>query len=132
MLIGLGLELVLGLATLLVVPFGRPDQWLPLQGRAFYLLHAVIGGLLVLGSLAILVETSGAGRIERLGSRLGLGGLVLGAGGGMLVAFHPWRLAGMALMLAGTFGAWFGYLVPLLDPNPEEGEPGRLGDADAG
>ena len=68
-----------------------------------------------IGALVIFVVASHGGRIVRLGAQLGFVGLLLGAGGGILVAFHPWRLTGMGLMLAGTFVAFFGYLIPLLE-----------------
>lgn len=115
MLIALGLEFALGVASLLLIPVGRPDEWLPAQGRAVFVVHAGLGGMLGIGALVIFVVASHGGRIVRLGAQLGFVGLLLGAGGGILVAFHPWRLTGMGLMLAGTFVAFFGYLIPLLE-----------------
>jgi hypothetical protein len=115
MLVALGLEFALGVVTLLLVPVDRPDEWLPPQGRAVYVVHAGLGGLLGIGTLVIFVVASHGGRIVRLGAKIGLVGLSLGAGGGILTAFHPWRLTGMGLMLAGTFVAFFGYLIPLLE-----------------
>ena len=115
MLIALGLEFALGVVTLLLVPVDRPDEWLPPQGRAVYVVHAGLGGMLGIGALVISVVASHGGRIVRLGAQIGFLGLLLGAGGGILAAFHPWRLTGMGLMLAGTFVAFFGYVVPLLE-----------------
>ena len=115
MLIALGLEFALGVLFFLLVPVDRPDQWLPSQGRAVYVAHAGLGGMLAIGALVIFVVASHGGRIVRLGAQIGLVGLLLGAGGGTLAAFHPWRLAGMGLMLVGTFVAFFGYLIPLLE-----------------
>jgi MFS family permease len=115
MLVALGLEFALGVASLLLVPAGRPDGWLPLQGRAVYMVHAGLGGILGIGALVIFAAASHGGRIVRLGAQIGLVGLLLGACGGILAAFHPWRLTGMGLMLAGTFVAFFGYLIPLLE-----------------
>ena len=115
MLIALGLEFALGVVTLLLVPVDRPDEWLPPQGRAVYVVHAGLGGMLGIGALVIFVVASQGGRIVRLGAQIGLVGLLLGAGGGLLTAFHPWRLTGLGLMLAGTFVAFFGYLIPLLE-----------------
>jgi len=115
MLIALGLDFVLGVASLLLVPVGRPDGWLPPQGRAVYVVHAGLGGMLGIGALVIFVVASHGSRIVRLGAQIGLVGLLLGAGGGILAAFHPWRLTGMGLMLVGTFVAFFGYLIPLLE-----------------
>lgn len=115
MLIALGLESALGVVSLLLVPVDRPDEWLPPQGRAVYVVHAGLGGMLGIGALVIFVVASQGGRIVRLGAQIGLVGLLLGAGGGLLTAFHPWRLTGLGLMLAGTFVAFFGYLIPLLE-----------------
>lgn len=115
MLIALGLEFALGVVSLLLVPVDRPDEWLPPQGRAVYVVHAGLGGTLGIGALVIFVVASQGGRIVRLGAQIGLVGLLLGAGGGLLTAFHPWRLTGLGLMLAGTFVAFFGYLIPLLE-----------------
>jgi hypothetical protein len=115
MLIALGLEFALGVVTLLLVPIDRPDEWLPPQGRAVYVVHAGLGGMLGIGALIIFVVASHGGRIVRLGAQIGLVGLLLAAGGGILAAFHPWRLTGMGLMLAGTFVAFFGYVIPLLE-----------------
>ena len=115
MLIALGLEFALGVVSLLLVPVDRPDEWLPPQGRAVYVVHAGLGGMLGIGALIIFVVASHGGRIVRLGAQIGLVGLLLGAGGGLLTAFHPWRLTGLGLMLAGTFVAFFGYLIPLLE-----------------
>ena len=71
--------------------------------------------MLGIGALVIFAAASHGGRIVRLGAQIGLVGLLLGASGGILAAFHPWRLTGMGLMLAGTFVAFFGYLIPLLE-----------------
>ena len=72
MMIGVGLEFALGVASLLLVPIGRPDEWLPLQGRAISLVHAVLGGMLMIGALTTFVVASGGGRIVRLGAQIGL------------------------------------------------------------
>jgi hypothetical protein len=120
MLIALGLEFSLGVASLLLVPVGRPDEWLPPQGRAVYLVHAGLGGMLGIGALVIFFVAAQGGRTVRLGAKIGFIGLLVGAGGGILAAFHPWRLTGMGLMLAGTFVAFFGYLIPLLEQMQRE------------
>jgi hypothetical protein len=121
MMTGIGVEFALGVASLLLVPVGRPNDWLPPQGVAVYLGHAILGGILALGALVIFVAGSHATRNVRMGAHIGLGGIVVGALGGMLAAFHPWRLTGMGLMLVGTFVAFFGYLIPLLDPISSDG-----------
>lgn len=115
MLIGVVIEFTLGVACLALFPVGRPDQWLPAPSKGVYVAHAVLGGLLTIGALTILIGVLGGSKFVRLGAQIGLSGLVLGAAGGMLSVLHPWRLAGIALMFAGAFVAFFGYIVPLAD-----------------
>ena len=71
--------------------------------------------MLGIAALVIFAAAAHGGRIVRLGAQIGLVGLLLGASGGIVAAFHPWRLTGMGLMLAGTFVAFFGYVIPLLE-----------------
>ncbi len=115
MMIGIGIEFALGVACLVLVPVGRPDQWLPPQSRALYVTHALLGGLLAIGASAILFAVLDGPKLGRLGAQIGLFGLLLGAGGGMLSVSHPWRLTGMGLMFAGALVAFFGYLIPLAE-----------------
>jgi hypothetical protein len=115
MMIGVVIEFALGVACLALLPIGRPDQWLPAQSRGVYVAHAVLGGLLTVGALAILLRARGGSKFARLGAWMGLSGLVLGAAGGMLSVSHAWRLAGVGLMFVGAFGAFFGYVIPLAD-----------------
>jgi len=111
---GVGLEFVLGLAGLLFVPFGRPDEWLPSKGEAIYAAHAALGGVLGVGSLVLLVRAARAGRLARIGAVIGLVGMALGVLGGVLASYHAARLGGMALMLVGVVVAGFGYLTPII------------------
>jgi hypothetical protein len=120
MMIGIVIEFALGVACLALIPVGRPDQWLPAQSRGVYLAHAVLGGLLTIGALTILMRVLGGSKFVRLGSQIGLGGLVLGAAGGLLAVSHPWRLAGIGLMFVGALVAFFGYVIPLADLPAEE------------
>jgi peptidoglycan/LPS O-acetylase OafA/YrhL len=113
MVSGIGLEFALGVATLVLVPTDRPDRWIPAQGQAVYVAHAVIGGVLGLGALLVLLRAAREGSSVLLGAAVGSAGLLLGAAGGLLTVSHPWRFAGIALMLAGTLVALFGYLVGL-------------------
>jgi hypothetical protein len=115
MMIGIGLELALGIVALVAVPVHRPDGWVPEQGRAVYLIHAVLGGILTLVAMW-LVTVAPRQRVVRAGIVIGLVGLALGAGGGVLAVYHPSRFAGLALMFAGTLVAFFGYLIPLIEP----------------
>ena len=115
MMIAVGIEFAVGVACLVLVPTGRPDQWLPPQSKGVYIVHAALGGLLGMGALAILLRSLHGPRFARLGARAGLVGLVLGAGGGALTVWHAWRLTGLGLMFAGALVAFFAYVIPLAD-----------------
>jgi len=115
MMIGVGIEFALGVACLILIPIGRPDQWLPPQSKGVYVAHAALGGLLGMGALAILLRVLDGPRLVRLGARFGLVGLTLGAGGGALSVAHSWRLPGLGLMFAGALLAFFAYVIPLAD-----------------
>jgi hypothetical protein len=115
MMIAIGIEFALGVACLALLPLRRPDKWLPPQSRGVYVAHAVLGGLLAVAALAILIAVLDGSRFVRLGAKMGLVGLTLGAGGGMLSVWHPWRLTGMGLMFVGGLLAFFGYVIPLAD-----------------
>jgi hypothetical protein len=117
MMIGLGVESALGIATLVVVPVHRSNGWVPGTGAAVYLLHAILGGILTLVAMW-LVTLSPRERIVRAGIVIGLAGLGLGAGGGVLAVYHASRFAGLALMFVGSLVAFFGYLLPLVEPDP--------------
>ena len=54
----------------------------------------------------------------RAGIVIGLAGLALGAGGGVFAVYHASRFAGLALMFVGSLVAFFGYLLPLVEPDP--------------
>ncbi len=115
MMVGVGVEFVTGVVALVLVPVGRPDGWLPERGEVAYLVHAGLGGVLTLTAMC-LVLVAPRERIGHAGVVIGLAGLALGAGGGMLAAYHPSRFAGLVLMLVGTLVAFFGYLMPLAEP----------------
>jgi hypothetical protein len=117
MMIGLGLELAIGIVALVVVPVHRSNGWVPGKGTAIYLIHAVLGGILTLVAMW-LVTVSPRERIVRAGIVIGLAGLVLGAAGGILAVYHASRFAGLVLMFVGTLVAFFGYLLPLIEPDP--------------
>lgn len=120
MMIGIVFEFALGVACVVLLPLRRPDQWLPPQSKGVYIAHAVLGGLLTIAALVIVMAALGASRFVRLGARMGLVGLVLGAAGGMLSVSHSWRLPGMGLMFVGALVAFFGYVVPLADAPLQE------------
>ena len=115
MMIAIGIEFALGVACLVLVPIGRPDQWLPSQSKGAYIAHAVLGGLLGIGALAIVLRSRHGPRFVRLGARAGMVGLALGGAGGALTVSHTWRLTGNGLMFAGALLAFFAYLIPLAE-----------------
>ena len=109
------LELALGIGALVVVPYTRPSTLVPSQGRLVYTIHAGLGGTLGLGAVALFLVARRAQRLARLGSVMGLVGVVIGAGGGVASTGHPTRLLGIGLMLVGTVVAGFGYLVMIVE-----------------
>ncbi len=115
-------EFIIGVAALLFVPYSRPTAWIPVRGEFIYLVHAILGGLLAIGSFGILVPAFRESRIARIGSTIGCAGITIGAVGGMLAVFHSSRLIGMALMLVGITLAFFGYLAPIIEPSKATNE----------
>ena len=114
-----GVELALGIGTLVVVPYDRPDVWLPAHGHLLYLLHAALGGALGLGALVLLLAARRATRLAHLGSIVGFVGILLAAVGGVASVDHPTRLLGVGLMLIGATVAGFGYgmlIIPVAPP----------------
>ncbi len=111
---GTGVELLLGLAALVLVPLGRPTEWLPARGEMVYVAHAVVGAALGAGGLLLLVRIPRSLRVARIGAWIGAIGLVVGVVGGLLATYHPARLAGMGLMLVGAMVAGLGYLMPVV------------------
>ena len=111
---GTGVELLLGLAALILVPLGRPSEWLPAKGESLYVAHALVGAALAVGGLLVLVRTARAHRLARIGAWVGAVGLAVGLAGGVLATYHPARLAGMGFMLVGAMVAGFGYLMPVV------------------
>ena len=58
-------------------------------------------------------------RVVRAAIFIGSVGLFLGAGGGILAVYRSSRFAGLGLMFAGSLIAFFGYLIPLIEPDPD-------------
>lgn len=108
-------EFALGVATLVLVPLGRPTAWRPQVGAGVYLAHAALGAPLAMGALAMLVRARGSSRILVLAARIGAGGVAISAVGGILAVFHPLRIVGVLLMLVGPAVAGFGYLLPTIE-----------------
>jgi hypothetical protein len=115
-----GIEVALGIATLVVVPTGRSSGWLPSRGTTLYFAHAALGLPLALGALAYLAHVWGSSRINLLSAWSGLVGVTVAGVGGLLTVEHPLRLVGMALMLVGAVVAAFGFLLPALDNLSDE------------
>jgi hypothetical protein len=116
-------ETVLGVLALVVVPTGRPTGWLPHQGTALYLAHALLGLPLTIGALTYLVRTRASTRIYRLSGVIGGAGVTIAGLGGVFAITHPLRLVGVALMLFGPILAAFGYLLPTFDRISEDPSP---------
>jgi len=106
-----GAELALGIGTLVIVPYGRPDIWVPARGRLLYLTHAILGGLLGLGAVLLLLVAPRAVRMARLGAIVGCAGVLLAAAGGFASVDRSTRLLGVGLMLVGVVVGGFGYLM---------------------
>jgi hypothetical protein len=109
---GVCAEFTAGIAALFLVPFSRPNEWISTRSEAVYLVHAILGGVLVLGAMAILIPASREGRLAWSCAIVGFVGIALGAAGGFLSIYHRWRLLGLALMFLGAMLAFFAYLIP--------------------
>ena len=107
--IGVGVEFVLGIAGLVVVPSGHPNTWSPTDW-VLYLAHALLGALLALGAVALLSFVRRAGRIARLSGWVGGIGVAFAGAGGLLTVSQPVRVGGLVVMLVGTIVAGFGFL----------------------
>jgi hypothetical protein len=127
-----GVETVLGIAALVVVPVGRPDGYLPKSGEGVYLAHALGGMVLGIGAAGLLLLYLRSDRLSYYSAVAGLVGTAFGAGGGLLAVYHPVRPEGMALMFLGAIVAGVAYLTPVgfaedLVPDLDPGgiRPGR-------
>jgi hypothetical protein len=109
------LELVLGVAVIVSVPFRRPAAILPARGVWVYAAHGAVGIALGCGALGVLVLSSLASRIGRIGAVMGVIGVALGVAGGVFATFQQTRLLGMGVMLLGVVAAGVGYMAPSLE-----------------
>ncbi len=123
-----GVEFVLGIMTLVWVPTGRPSGWWPDQGRAVYLVHALVGLPLAVLAVLYLVRARGSTRLHRLSGWIGASGVAAAGLGGVLAVVHPLRLVGVGLMVAGPVTAGFGYLIPWFDRLSDDDVPGEPGE----
>lgn len=107
-----GVDSVLGVATVVFVPFSRPSGIMPAGAQGLYVLHAVLAAPMIVGAIALLLRCRNSSRLARLTGWVGGTGIALAGVGGLLTAAHPLRLAGMGLMLLGAAIAAFGYVMP--------------------
>lgn len=114
------LELVLGVGSIVSVPFRRPNTLLPARGTALYTTHAAVGLALAAGAVGVLVLSLLAGRMARIGAVLGGVGVLIGVAGGGLASYQQTRLLGMGVMMIGTVVAGIGYLVPAMEAMGKE------------
>ncbi len=107
------LELVLGIAALVVIPLSRPSGWLPAQGAAVYGVHASFGLALGVGALGFWWRARRGSRISRLSGGWGLACVVVASAGGLLTEAQSFaRFLGICVMLVGALLAVGAYLVP--------------------
>ena len=109
------LELVLGVVTIVSVPFRRPNALLPTRGTWLYAAHGALGIALAIGAVVVLALSLLAGRMARIGAVLGGLGVLVGLAGGVLASFQVSRLLGMGVMMIGVVVAGIGYLIPAME-----------------
>ncbi len=120
MTISVGIEFAVGVGEFFFVPFNRPNGYLPGQGEAISLVHALVGGFLGFGATAIVLLVTREDRLARIGAIGGFIGVVIGAAGGTIYYYHSLRLAGLGLMFVGASVAFFAYLTPLVGNSTHE------------
>lgn len=109
------LELVLGVAVIVSVPYRRSAAILPSHGTWVYAAHGAVGVALCAGAVAVLFLSALSRRIGRVGAVMGAIGVAVGAAGGVFATFQQTRLLGMGVMLVGVVVAGVGYLAPSLE-----------------
>ena len=115
MAILVAVELMLGVAAIVSVPFGRRPTLVPTNGTVEYLAHGSLGIVLALGAVVVLVMSTAAGRLARIGAVMGAAGVACGLAGGVMASIEVTRVLGMSLMMLGVVVAGVGYLVPALE-----------------
>ncbi len=123
-------EMLSGFGFLLFVPLEHPTGWIMEHGFVASLVHATLGAVLAVGSVAIFLFSRRGPRIERIAGATGVTGIVVAALGGALCYEHSWRLVGGVFMFLGVSVALFGYVMPLIGENPGT-PPHRRGPATA-
>jgi integral membrane protein len=108
-------EFLVGIAAVIAIPFSRPSGWVPAKGGAVYLVHSILGVIVVAGAVVLVFRLRGAARTALVVGWLGLVSLVVASAGGLLTeARSTLRFFGMALMLIGTAFAAFSYMIPTM------------------
>jgi len=118
-----GVESVLGIATLVWVPADRSSGMVPAEGAVVYVVHALLGFPLVVGSVWLVALVGESSRMIRLAAWIGAVGVGFAGIGGVLTVARPLRLVGIVLMILGPVVAGFGYLIPALDRLSDENMP---------
>lgn len=109
------LEMVLGVVSIVAVPYRRPNTVFPPRGIVVYAAHGGLGIALAGGAVLLVVLSAATGRMARIGAEIGAVGIAVGMIGGVFASFQSSRLLGMGVMLVGVVVAGIGYLVPVLD-----------------
>ncbi len=109
------LEIALGVVVIVAVPFRRHDALLPPRGTWIYAAHGVVGIALGVCAVGVLVLSTVAGRIGRIGAVMGAAGVGVGLVGGVFSTFQTTRLLGMGVMLVAAIVAGVGYMAPTLE-----------------
>jgi len=110
-----GVDLLVGIVALVLVPFGRPSGWVPTRGAAVYGIHATVGLFVALGAVAYLLRVRHLGRIARISAWTGAVCVGLAGAGGLLTEPHsPIRFLGIALMFVASVLAAGAYAVPIV------------------
>lgn len=108
-----GIEVVVGIVALFVIPFGRPSGWLPARGAAVYGLHASFGLALGLGTLAFWWRARRGSRISALSAWWGLACVAVASAGGLLTEAQSFtRFFGVSVMLVAALLAIGAFLMP--------------------
>lgn len=126
-----GVELALGIAATVTLPFDRPTGWYAAANSPVYLAHVILGMLLAVGGCVLLMRVRSAGHLARLCGWIGITGVAMAGLGGLLADTRPLRLGGMAIMLLGAIVAGFGYLIPTFERLDRQLELPKGNDADA-
>jgi len=121
-----GVEFVIGVATLLLIRPSRPSGLIPSQWQAIYLVHAALGFPLAVRAVVLVIRVRDAPRISRLSGWIGVSGVALAGIGGLLTEPRPPRVLGMVVMFLGAIVALFGYLFPTLEKLDESTYDGLL------